>query len=89
MNKVLTANRLSDGIAVWLGANGQWIETLDTALIARHQEAVDALEVAGKAAFNKNLVVDIFCCTEMGLCWRQLSPKDQSNERARPHFRHF
>ena len=59
MNKVLTANRLSDGIAVWLGANGQWIETLDTALIARHQEAVDALEEAGKAAFNRNLVVDI------------------------------
>jgi hypothetical protein len=22
--KVLTANRLSDGISVWLGANGEW-----------------------------------------------------------------
>lgn len=59
MKKVLTANRLTDGIAVWLGANGQWIETLDTALIARHQEAADALEDAGKAAFNTNLVVDV------------------------------
>ncbi|WP_419908643.1 DUF2849 domain-containing protein [Hoeflea sp.] len=59
MQKVLTANRLSDGIAVWLGANGQWLENIDNALIARHQEAVDALEEAGKSAFNKNLVVDV------------------------------
>ena len=59
MNKVLTANRLSDGIAVWLGANGQWLENIDNALIGRHQEAVDALEEAGKSAFNDNLVVDV------------------------------
>ncbi len=59
MMKVLTANRLGDGIAVWLGANGQWLDNLDSALIARHQEAADALDVAGQSAFNKNLVVDI------------------------------
>ncbi|MDA4847149.1 DUF2849 domain-containing protein [Hoeflea poritis] len=59
MNKVLTANRLTDGIAVWLGANGQWLESIDNALIGRHQEAVDALEEAGKSAFNDNLVVDV------------------------------
>nr|WP_276562294.1 DUF2849 domain-containing protein [Hoeflea prorocentri] len=59
MKKVLTANRLKDGIAVWLGANGQWLENIDTALIARHQEAADALADAGKSAFNDNLVVDV------------------------------
>lgn len=59
MNKVLTANRLADGIAVWLGANGQWLENIDNALIARHQEAADALSDAGKSAFNDNLVVDV------------------------------
>ncbi|MEX3010297.1 DUF2849 domain-containing protein [Hoeflea sp. TYP-13] len=59
MMKVLTANRLTDGIAVWLGANGEWLESIDTALIARHAEAADALDEAGKSAFNNNLVVDI------------------------------
>lgn len=59
MMKVLTANRLSDGIAVWLGANGQWLENIDNALIARHQAASDALDEAGKSAFNANVVVDI------------------------------
>ena len=59
MMKVLTANRLSDGIAVWLGANGEWLESIDNALIARHAEAVDALDEAGKSAFNDNLVVDV------------------------------
>lgn len=59
MKKVLTANRLTDGIAVWLGPNGEWTENLNTALIARHQEAADALDEAGKSAFNNNVVVDI------------------------------
>ena len=59
MKKVLTANRLTDGIAVWLGANGQWLENIDNALIARHEEAADALSHAGKSAFNDNLVVDV------------------------------
>ena len=44
VDKVLTANRLTDGIAVWLNANGQWVTSLQEALVARHTEAVDALE---------------------------------------------
>lgn len=59
MMKVLTANRLTDGIAVWLGANGRWLERIDHALIARHREAVDALEQAGQSAFHENLIVDV------------------------------
>jgi Protein of unknown function (DUF2849) len=57
--KVLTANRLTDGEAVWLGANGEWLEHIDGALIARHAEAVGALEEAGKAAIKSNLVIDV------------------------------
>ncbi len=59
MKKVLTANRLTDGIAVWLGANGQWLDHIDDALIARHAEAVAALEAAGQAAFHDNRVLDV------------------------------
>ena len=58
-DKVLTANRLSDGISVWLDASGNWVEPLQDAFVARHPEAVAALEVAGKAAFADNKVVDV------------------------------
>ena len=45
--KVLTANRLSDGIAVWLGANGEWTVSLKEAFLARHEDAVrDVLGLA-------------------------------------------
>lgn len=57
-SKVLTANRLIDGISVWMGASGQWVETLDEAFIARHEEAAAALESAGKQAQADNSVVD-------------------------------
>ena len=58
-DKVLTANRLSDGISVWLDASGNWVESLQDAFIARHAEAVTALEATGKAAFADNKVVDV------------------------------
>ncbi|NML73488.1 DUF2849 domain-containing protein [Rhizobium sp. S-51] len=56
---VLTANRLGDGIAVWLDANGQWTEKLQEAFVARHAEAVAALEEAGRKAFASNIVLDV------------------------------
>ncbi|RWX75568.1 DUF2849 domain-containing protein [Neorhizobium lilium] len=58
-DKVLTANRLLDGIAVWLDANGQWTESLQDALVARHAEAIASLEEIGKRDFADNLVVDV------------------------------
>ena len=58
-DKVLTANRLSDGISVWLDAAGHWVESLQDAFVARHAEAVSALEATGKAAFADNKVVDV------------------------------
>ncbi|KQQ36883.1 nitrite reductase [Rhizobium sp. Leaf306] len=58
-DKVLTANRLSDGIAVWLDAAGRWTENLQEALVARHAEAVSSLEAIGKRDFAENKVVDV------------------------------
>ena len=57
--KVLTANRLGDGIAVWLDANGQWITSLQDAFVARHEEAEASLEAIGKRDFAANKVVDV------------------------------
>jgi hypothetical protein len=57
--KVLTANRLIDGVAVWLGANGEWLDYIDHALIARNDEAIAALEEIGRLSFARNFVVDV------------------------------
>lgn len=57
--KVLTANRLLDGVAVWLGADGKWQKNLKGALVARHAQAVEALEAAGRAASLFDEVVDV------------------------------
>lgn len=58
-DKVLTANRLSDGVSVWLDAAGNWNESLQAAFVARHKEAVEALEATGKRDFADNKVVDV------------------------------
>lgn len=59
VDKVLTANRLTDGIAVWLNANGEWMISLQEALVARHAEAEAALETIGKQSYADNKVVDV------------------------------
>ncbi len=59
VDKVLTANRLTDGISVWLDAAGAWTESLQDAFVARHAEAATALETTGKKAFADNKVVDV------------------------------
>lgn len=57
--KILTANRLSDGEAVWLAADHSWSEAIDAAELARDAATEERLERAGKAAFLKNEVVDV------------------------------
>ena len=57
--KVLTANRLSDGVSVWLGANGEWVTALKDAFLARHDDAVAAIEAAGARSLADNRVVDV------------------------------
>ncbi|MET3582542.1 hypothetical protein ABID19_005604 [Mesorhizobium robiniae] len=56
--KVLTANRLADGEAVWY-ANGGWAETIDNADVADDKAAEDRLEAIGAAAYANNEVVDV------------------------------
>jgi hypothetical protein len=56
--KILTANRLTDGIAVWY-AEGGWVETVDNAEVARDKTAEDRLEAIGAKAHADNQVVDV------------------------------
>ena len=57
--KVLTANRLVDGEAVWFAADHGWAESIDTADVARDAAAEERLAEIGKAAHRDNLVVDV------------------------------
>jgi hypothetical protein len=57
--QVLTANRLSDGIAVWYDAGGRWSESFADAVVARTGEDAERLEAIGRAAFAANLVLDV------------------------------
>jgi hypothetical protein len=55
---VLTANRLHDGIVVFLAADGAWVERIDGAAVARSPEEAQALEARGARDFAGNLVVE-------------------------------
>jgi hypothetical protein len=57
--KILTANRLTDGEAVWYSTDHSWSETIDRAELAQDKAAEAALEAVGKAACDDNLVVDV------------------------------
>ena len=57
--KILTANRLTDGEAVWYAADGSWIETIEGSEIAAEKASEDRLDAIGKAAHESNLVVDV------------------------------
>lgn len=56
--KILTANRLADGIAVWY-ADGGWAETVVHADLAHDKAAEDRLEAIGAKAYAANEVVDV------------------------------
>jgi len=56
--KLLAANRLADGIAVWLGPDGAWVEAIDDADIVHDAAGQEHLAAAGKAALAANVIVD-------------------------------
>jgi hypothetical protein len=57
--KILTANRLIDGEAVWYGIDHSWSETIIGAELARDKAAEERLQAIGKAAYLANQVLDV------------------------------
>ncbi len=55
---VLTANRLTDGIAVWYATNDTWSLSVQESRVVTGKDDIAALEAIGKKAFEANLVVD-------------------------------
>jgi hypothetical protein len=71
--KVLTANRLIDGEAVWYSAEQRWIETIAGAELADGPAEEARLEAIGKAAYDNNEVVDVNLI-DVGLADGQIRP---------------
>ncbi|WP_269932559.1 DUF2849 domain-containing protein [Aminobacter sp. HY435] len=57
--KILTANRLTDGEAVWFSAAGLWAETIDGADAVADKDGEARLEAIGRRAYDDNEVVDV------------------------------
>lgn len=57
MPSVITANRLTDGLVVYLAAGGEWVEEIAGAGVANSEEETKALEtVASKAVADRKVV---------------------------------
>ncbi len=54
----LTANRLGDGVVVFLDGSGDWTTDISAAVVARTPEEARALEARGARDAARNLVVD-------------------------------
>jgi sulfite reductase (NADPH) hemoprotein beta-component len=54
--QIVTANRLRDGIAVFLTRSGQWSEKIDEAALALEPQAAGALEARAKADEDATLI---------------------------------
>ncbi len=57
MPSVVTANRLRDGIVVYLAPDGNWVEEIGCARIAETEDEVSALEAQAAEAVKAREVV--------------------------------
>jgi hypothetical protein len=58
--QLITANRLRDGIAVFLTRSGEWSEVIDEAVLALEPQAAAALEARAKDDERKTLVTGAY-----------------------------
>ena len=58
--QLVTANRLRDGIAVFLTRSGEWSEMIDEAVLALEPQAAAALEARAKDDEKKTLVTGAY-----------------------------
>ena len=59
ISKVLTANRLSDGIAVWYARSHQWVERIEDAYAVHAEEAIAALQEVAADTLAKGQHCDV------------------------------
>lgn len=57
MPSVITANRLTDGVVVYLASDGEWTEMIANARVADTEEETKALEAEAENAVRERRVV--------------------------------
>jgi Protein of unknown function (DUF2849) len=60
MPSVVTANRLTDGIVVYLATDGSWTEDIARARLANTEEETKALEAEAAEAVKAHKVVAVY-----------------------------
>ena len=60
MPSVVTANRLRDGVVVYLASDGSWTEEIGRARIAENENEVAALEAQAAEAVKARVVVAVY-----------------------------
>ena len=60
MPQVISANRLVDGIVVFLDRDGQWVEKLNAAATFADKTSLETAVASAQKDVAKNIVVDIF-----------------------------
>ncbi|MDJ0512487.1 MAG: DUF2849 domain-containing protein [Methyloceanibacter sp.] len=60
MPSVVTANRLNDGIVVYLAPDGTWTEDIVAAARAESEDEVKALEATAAEAVRERLVISVY-----------------------------
>lgn len=60
MPSVVTANRLTDGIVVYLAAGDEWTEQIANARVADSEEEVKALETIAENAVRERIVISAY-----------------------------
>ncbi|MEQ8601782.1 MAG: DUF2849 domain-containing protein [Marivibrio sp.] len=56
--RILTAHRLHDGVAIFLGPGNRWVEAVGGARVEREETGWAALDEAGRAGVDAALVVE-------------------------------
>lgn len=59
ISKVLTANRLSDGIAVWYARSNEWVEQINKADVVSDHETIAGLEKVATETLAKGQHCDV------------------------------
>jgi hypothetical protein len=58
--KIISANRLADGIVVYAGHAGSWVERLNEALVFSSKEEAEAGLILAQGDVARNLIVEPF-----------------------------
>lgn len=60
MPSVITANRLQDGLVVYLAENGSWERSLSAARVADSKDGISALETLAAQAAKEQIIVGAY-----------------------------